>query len=124
MAKKKELTYETKMINALNSFPSPLIDKKHGIVIMLENDRVRSNENRFEHIINPRHDLKPSDIKRIPKRIDQAIFKKDKERKDTYNLYIERNNYRKQFIKVSMRIEFDKSNKATIKTIFITDDIK
>ncbi|MBO7573227.1 MAG: hypothetical protein J6T25_00315 [Bacilli bacterium] len=91
---------------------------------MLENDRARSNESRIEHIINSRHDLKPSDIKRIPKKIEKAIFKKDKERKDTYNFYIERNNYQKQFIKISVKIEFDKSNKATIKTIFITDSIK
>ena len=124
MAKKKESTYEEKMIAALNSFPSPLVDKKHGIVIVLENDRARSNESRIEHIINSRHDLKPSDIKRIPKKIEKAIFKKDKERKDTYNFYIERNNYQKQFIKISVKIEFDKSNKATIKTIFITDSIK
>ena len=124
MAKKKGLSYEEKMISALSSLPSPLIDKKHGIVIVLENDRASSNENRIEHIIDSRHDLKPNDIKRIPKRIDEAIFKKDKERKDTYNLYIERNNYRKQYIKISMKIEFEKSNKATIKTIFITDHIK
>lgn len=93
MAKEKESTYEEKMIAALNSFPSPLVDKKHGIVIVLENNRARSNESRIEHIINSKHDLKPSDIKRIPKKIDKSIFKKDKERKDTYNLYIERNNY-------------------------------
>ena len=124
MANKNGPSYEEKMISALNSLPSPLVDKKHGIVIVFENDRARSNESRLEHIIDSRHELQPNDIKRIPKKIGKAIFRKDKERSDTYNLYIERNNYRNEFIKVSLQIEFEKSNEAIIKTIFITKNVK
>ena len=124
MARKKVLTYEEKMIIALNAFPSPLKDKKHGIVIVFENDRARSNENRLEHIIDPRHELQPKDIKRIPKKIEESILKKDKDRENTFSLYIPRNNYGFEYIKISLRIDFKKSNQATIKTIFITRNLK
>ena len=124
MTKKKHLSYEEKIINALNEIPNPLEDKKHRIFIKIENDRARSNESRFEHIISSRHELQQSDIKRIPKKIGTSELKKDKERTDTYNLYIKRNNYGDDYIKISLEIDFKKSNVGIVKTIFITRVLK
>ena len=124
MAKKKNLSYKEKMAKALESLPSPLEDKKHRIFIVFENSRARSNETRFEHIIHERHELKPSDIRRILHKINTSSLKKDQERKDTYNLYTERNNYGKEYIKISMELNFKRSNITTVKTIFITTNLK
>ena len=124
MAKKKNLTYEEKMINALNTLPTPIEDKRHGISILIVDDKARSNESRFEHIIDPRHELQPSDIKRIPHGIKTSLLKKDKERSNTYNIYIPRNRYSKEYIKISVEINFKKSNEAKVKTIFITKNMK
>ena len=52
------------------------------------------------------------------------MLKKDKERNNTYNLYISRNNYRTEFIKISIELDFKKSNVAVVKTIFITKNVK
>ena len=65
MAKRKGLSYEEKLINALRKLPSPLIDKRHNIKIYFDDNRARSNESRFEHIVNQRHGLLASDIERI-----------------------------------------------------------
>ena len=65
MAKRKGLSYEEKLINALRKLPSPLEDKRHNLKIYFDDDRARSNESRFEHIVNQRHGLRPSDIERI-----------------------------------------------------------
>ena len=124
MTKKKHLSYEEKIINALNEIPNPLEDKKHRILIYFINNRARSNETRFEHISLKRHILVVSDIKRIKEHINQSILKKDPERKDTYNIYIKRNNYSKEYIKISLELNFKKSNKATVKTIFIANNKK
>ena len=124
MAKRKGLSYEEKMIRALNKIPCPLEDKKHRIMIYFVDNRARSNESRFEHISLSRHDLNTSDIKRIIEHINDSILKKDLERKDTYNLYIKRNNYGCEYIKISLEIDFAKSNEAIVKTMFITRDIK
>ena len=121
MAKKKGLSYEQKMIKALSELPNPIIDNKHRIKIIVEDNKARSNETRFEHISLQRHDLKPADIKRIPEKIKSSDFKKDAERKDTYNIYIKRNNVGKEYIKISLEIDFKKSNEAFVKTIFITN---
>ena len=124
MPKKKKQTYEERMIEALNALPNPLKDAKHRISIVLENDRARSNETRLEHIMDFRHDLTPSDIKRKKKKINDSVLKKDQERTDTYNIYIERNNYRLEYIKISIELNFKKSNVGKIKTIYIDKTIK
>lgn len=124
MAKRKTLSYEEKMINALIKLPNPLEDKKHRINIYFVDNRARSNESRFEHISLLRHDLLPSDIRRIAEQINKSILKKDSERKDTYNLYITRNNYGKEYIKISLELNFKESNNAIVKTIFITKNMK
>ena len=124
MAKRKGLSYEERMINALKKIPCPLEDKKHRILLFFEDNRARSNQSRFEHISLSRHDLYLGDVKRIIKHISESILKKDLERKDTYNLYIKRNNYGNEYIKISLELNFHKSNDAIVKTIFITTTVK
>ena len=124
MAKKKGLSYEEKMIKALGCIPYPLEDKRHNIFIYLIDNAARSNETRFEHIINKRHELMPSDIKKIPRFIKTALFKIDSERKDTYNYYLLRNHSTNEYIKISVKIEPKEPHKAIVKTIYITKTIK
>ena len=116
--------YEEKLINALKQLPNPIVDNKHRIKIRFENDRARSNQSRFTHIVVKRHKLKVSDIKRIAEKVNKSILKKDKERKDTYNLYIKRNNISEDYIKISMEIKFKESNDAFVRTIYITENDK
>ena len=47
MSKTKGLSYEEKLIDALSKLPNPLEDKRHGIVIVFENDRARSNQREY-----------------------------------------------------------------------------
>ena len=124
--KKKEetTTYEKTMIEALMSLPNPIVDKKHGLKIYFENDRARSNQKRFDHIIDLRHKLKPNDIARIPRQINRSNLKIDKERKGTFNIYIKRNSYSGEYIKVSIEYKNGKSNEMSVKTIFITQIVK
>ena len=125
MAKKKGISYEQIMIDALKTIPNPIVDKRHNLFIHFINDKARSNESRFDHIIDLQHELHPSDIKHIPSKIKTAIFKKDKERKETFNYYIKRtNNNAGEYIKISVRIEQNKPQDAYVKTIFITKNIK
>lgn len=112
------------MIEALMSLPRPIIDKKHNLEICFENDRARSNESRFEHIVKARHGLKPNDLKRIPRHIKKSILKIDSERDKSFSMYIRRNNYSNEYIKISLRIEPDNPKKAIVKTMFITQVVK
>ena len=120
MAKKKGLTYEQKLIEALEKLPRPLIDKKHNLKIYLIDDRARSNQSRFRHIIDPRHGLLASDIERIGRYINVSKLKMDHERKETFNLFIKRNSFNNEYIKVSLKIADKEPRKAYVKTIFIT----
>ena len=124
MAKKKGLTYEQKLINALSKIPNPLEDKKHRIFIYFVNNRARSNQNRFEHISFIGHELRVSDMERIARCINSSTLMKDSKRKDTFNLYIKRNGYNNELIKISLELNFSKSNKGVVKTIFITTTMK
>ena len=91
MGKKKKLTYEEKLEIALKSLPFPIYDSKHRIEIYCVNDRARSNQSRYDHILQERHNLIVSDIVTIPRKIKDSELIKDKKRKDTYNLFIKRN---------------------------------
>ena len=124
MAKRKGLTYEQKLTNALKKLPNPLEDKRHNLKIHFADDRARSNESRFEHIVNQRHGLRPADIQRIQRYLNRCIFKKDNERTDTYNIYIKRNSISNEYIKISVKIEPSQPDVAIVKTIFITRVIK
>ncbi|MBE6142237.1 MAG: hypothetical protein E7175_05315 [Erysipelotrichaceae bacterium] len=124
MAKRKGPTYEEMMSNLLKTLPFPIVDNRHNINIYFYDDRARSNQNRFDHIIDSRHELLPGDIKRIQKCMKKAIFKKDKERTNTFNIYITRNNYGNEYIKISLKIEPEEPHRALVKTVFITKVIK
>lgn len=120
MAKRKGLTYEQKLIDALEKLPNPLIDKKHNLKIYFSDDRARSNQSRFEHIIDSRHGLLASDIERILRYINVSKLKMDHERKETFSLFIKRNSFNDEYIKMALKIEDDSPNVAFVKTIFIT----
>jgi len=120
MAKQKSLTYEQKLTEALKKLPCPLIDKKHNIEIYFNDDRARSNQSRFEHIIDPRHGLLASDIERIGRYLNLSKLKMDHERKETFNLFVKRNSFNNEYIKVSLKISEKEPKKAYVKTIFIT----
>ena len=124
MSKTKGLSYEEKLINALRKLPAPLEDKRHNLKIFFDDNRARSNESRFEHITKRRHELHPNDIQRIIKNIKKCILKKDLERTDTYNIYIKRNNYNNEYIKISVQIKPNEPNIAVVKTVFITKVLK
>ena len=124
MAKRNGLSYEQKLVKALKKLPNPLEDKRHNISIYFDDNRARSNQSRFEHIVSVRHGLKPSDIERIPRYIKTCIFKKEIRRSDTFNVYIKRNSYNDEYIKVSIEIKPNAPHVATVKTIFITENIK
>ena len=120
MAKRKGLTLEQKLIDALKKLPNPLKDQKHNFEIYFDDNKARSNQSRFEHIVDQRHRLKPSDIERISRYINVSKLKKDRNRKETFNLFIKRNSLNKEFIKISLKIENTNPNIAFVKTIFIT----
>ena len=124
MAKRKGLTYEQKLIDALEKLPNPLIDKRHNLKIYFIDNRARSNQSRFEHIVNQRHGLRPSDLERVARYIKKCIFKKDIERAETYNIYIRRKNYIEEYIKICVRIDPAKPEIAFVKTIYITRVVK
>ena len=52
--------------------------------------------------------------------INQSKLKKDPERKETFNLFIKRNTYNDDYIKISLKYDENKERKAYVKTIFIT----
>ena len=124
MPKKKRLTHEQKLINTLRKIPNPIEDKRHGIFIRFVDNKIRSNETRFEHIVLARHELKPNDFKRIVTHIKTATFRQDSDRKETFNIYVKRNNYNDEYIKISLKIKKDNPREAIVKTIFITKNIK
>ena len=124
MAKRKGLSYEQKLINALKKLPEPLVDKRHNLSIHFDNNRARSNESRFEHIISTRHGLMPNDIERIPRYLKKCVFKKEAGRKNTFNIYIKRNSYTEEYIKISVEIRPEKPNDAVVKTMYITENVK
>lgn len=124
MARKKCLTNKERIINAITKLPNPLVDKKHRIYVFFIDNRARSNESRFEHIASNRHSLKPCDIKRVYKKINESTLRKDDERKGTYSLYIKRSEKQNEYIKLSLELDFKESNKAIVKTMFITKYIK
>ena len=120
MAKRKGLTYEQKLIDALEKLPNPLIDKKHHLKIYFINNRARSNQSRFEHITDSRHGLLASDIERIGRYINSSKLKMDHERKEAYSLFVKRNSFNDEYIKIALKIEDNDPSTAFVKTIFIT----
>lgn len=121
--KNKGQSWET-LVSALEKLPNPIWDKKHNLQIYFENDRTRSNENRFEHISGSRHELKVRDIESIPKGIQDAIIRKDNSRKRAWSLYFQRKGKAFGYVKIGLKVDPDKPEIAKVKTIFITKKIK
>ena len=125
MAKRQITYYDQNLINALKKLPNPIIDEEHNLLIYLDDNRARSNQSRFEHIVGYRHELTIKDIESIPEGIKTPFkYRKDKIRKRTYNYYLKRRGELKGLIKVSIVIDNKNERKAKIKTIFITRIVK
>ena len=125
MTKKTNGKYDLKLIEALKKLPSQIEDKKHGFVIVVRNDRARSNETRFEHIAKKNHQLKVRDIELIPEGINKyAKFSKSLELKDTYYYYILRKGKDKGFVQLAIKLIEGEKKLYYIKTIFVSYRIK
>ena len=125
MSKKKPKIYNPKnLLEAIEKWPNPMFDKKHGYYIYVEG-QARSNQTRVEHIVEFGHNLKVRDLTIVPEGINNYFeYKKDPVYKKTFNYYIKRQGEDKGFIKVSIRISNSNPKYAWIKTVFITYKIK
>ncbi len=125
MGKKKIIGIDNKLLEYIKTVKSPLIDTRHNITIYLDDNRARSNQSRFEHIVRKDHRLSQSDLKRLFELfVIEGKFKKDKERKGTYNYYVSRSKRGYEFIKMSVQIDKKDPHIAKVKTIFITRNVK
>lgn len=124
MTKVKGLSYETKMINALKALPIPIEDTKHDLLLHFANNRARSNESRYEHILKNSHRLTPKDIKSIPEGIKKSKLKKDKYRKRTFEYILKRNGNKKEYIRICIVLDKNDSHVAFVKTMFISKNDK
>ena len=84
MAKKKIKNYNpSHLIEAINRWPNPMIDNKHGYNLYVEG-KARSNQSRIEHIVEYSHDLKVRDLDSVPEGITNYFsYKKDPVYKNT-----------------------------------------
>ena len=126
MTKRKHtIQPDENIILALRKIHSPVYDKKHNLYIFFNDDQVRNNESRFEHIAKAYHELKVRDIECVEKGMNNYIYyRKSKEINDGYNYYLRRKGRDKGFIQVSIVVDINDRTKAYVKTIFITYRIK
>ena len=125
MAKQKVNKVNNRLLEYLLSVKSPILDKRHNLVVYLDDNRARSNQTRFEHIVRDNHRLKVCDLKRLFTLFTvEGKLKKDFLRKDTYNYYLTRNSKGNEFIKMSIQLDKNDKSKGKIKTIFITRNVK
>ena len=124
--KKPKRKYSQALLRALERLPNPIEDKRHGLLIYLENGPARSNQSRFEHIVKGSHHLNVRDIESIPEGIAKKTnLKKDRNnRKGTYNYYFPRKGPLQEYIKVSIQIDDDSPRVARVKTIYVTRSSK
>lgn len=115
---------EEELMKALINFPKEIVDKGHNRIIQLINDRARSNQTRFEHIIKYGHKLRPSDFITIIQKIGHSRLKKDDKKKLTWNYYIKRGDDSPEFIKISVLENKTDKRYVKILTIFITKNVK
>ncbi len=123
MRKKRKNGIDPRLIEALKKLPNPLHDERHNLTIYLVDDRARSNESRFEHICQGRHELTVKDIESIPKGIKTAALKTDKNRKDTCSLYLKRRGPGGGFIKICLARQ-KVWEEVKVKSIFWTNKMK
>lgn len=117
--------YSENLIEALNKIQFPIEDKKHNLLVYLDNNMARSNQTRLEHITSTRHRLTVKDIESIPQGIKkESRLRKDPFKKSTFNYYFQRKSNKKEYIKISVLIDKVDKKKVTIKTIFITKHMK
>ncbi len=124
MSKKNGSSYETKMINALKSLPNPIEDSRHGLLLYFIDNRARSNESRFEHILKVSHLLSPKDIKYIPEGIKKSKLKKDKVRKRTFEYIFKRSGIKREFIRICIQLDKEDQHIAVVKTMFVSKNDK
>ena len=125
MTKKKARIYHPNhLIEAIEKWPNPMYDKKHGYYIYF-NGRARSNQTRVDHIVEYGHDLKVRDLEMVPSGISNYFeYTKDPIYKNTFNYYLIRRGQDKGFVKISIQVDHNDHTKAWIKTIYITYKIK
>ena len=125
MSKKKPVNHSQNLVEALNKLPVPIYDERHDLNVYLDDDKARSNQSRFEHISNTRHNLTVKDIESIPEGIrKESKLKKDPFKKSTFNYYFPRKSNKKEFIKISVLVDKLDKKKVSIKTIFIAKQMK
>ena len=125
MTKRIDKVYDENLIEALKKLPFPIRDEKHNLNIVLLEEDVRKDQNRFEHVSKVHHKLKIRDIESIPESIKKKpILLKDSGREQTYNYYLKRKGDRYHFIKISIKIIDYERRIAKIKTIFLTKVLK
>ena len=125
MSKKRPQIYNpSHLIAAIEKWPNPMFDKKHGYYIYVEG-RAKSNQTIVEHIVEYGHDLKVRDLELVPVGIINYFeYNKDPVYKDTYNYYVPRKDMDKGFVKISIQIDSNNKKKAWIKTVYVTYRIK
>ena len=121
---KKLLSSSDKLILALWKMKKHITDEKHGIILCLEYDRKRHNQLHLKKVLLKQYRLYAKDIKRIARHINESILIKDKKRNDSYRLFIKRDKYSTKYIQISLKLDCSVSNKAIIKSIFITRKMK
>lgn len=115
------LEHDQHIIDALEELPKEIVDRKHNLIICLDNNYSRNNETRFEHIAKKYHELKVRDIKAIPEGIIKYVkFEKSKEHKETFYYFISRKGEDTGFIQVAVKLYEHDKKRAYVKTIYIT----
>lgn len=123
MARKKLLSYPENVQLALKKLPNPIEDRRHNLFIFFPERRV-NNKTRLEYISIDRNELQLSDIKRITKGIRHSICKVDKRRKGRLNIYILKNKYIGEYIKIPVQLDRYNKRIAYAKTLFVTTTLK
>lgn len=123
MSKKRKLTHDLKIVEALNKVKIPIRDEARCLDIYFK-DVSRSNESGKEHIAKGYHDLTVKDIERINQIISDPFYhSKDKRYTRTYCYYGKRKVDR-NYIKIVIKIEKRNPKIGFIASIFITKKVK
>ena len=125
MAKKRTKKYDPNLVEALKKLAFPIVDKRHNLIVYLDDERARSNQTRLEHIAKCGHDLTVKDIEAIPDGITKySKLKKERNRKDSFNYYFPRKGQEMSYIQISVKIDKNDRRIAKIKTVFVARRVK
>ena len=123
MAKRKRLTHDQKIVNALEKVKTPIVDKLRNLSIFFKT-RSRSNETGLEHVAKNYHGLNPSDIELLKDCIkNPLVHTKDRRYPKTYCYYHARKHDKSHYIKVIVKVENDQKT-GYISSIFVASKIK